>query len=181
MTAKYSDPETNSGGDIITDHAFIARPSNIHLCGYVRPQGEIGVSVNDAEPGEPVMVILKTGRCDLAQAAHKTSEAVYITDRLPYRCPDCVTKGIDPCQHQGGVEELLMVKTEKNFFGNVATDLKEGITHQSPEFQRKLYGEPDPEVVNRCQRCNTDKDLWKHPLSDPAIYLCNPCKRILEP
>jgi hypothetical protein len=41
-------------------------------------------------------------RCNLAEAAHQFVEVGYqIPSTSKYRCPDCVTKGMDPCVHGG--------------------------------------------------------------------------------
>jgi hypothetical protein len=39
--------------------------------------------------------------CHLSAAAHTTTEVAMGPDpALPYRCPDCVMTGVDPCPHQ---------------------------------------------------------------------------------
>jgi hypothetical protein len=64
--------EADISADIITDHAF----------DNVRQDG-------------------RCAHCGLARAAHRDQVTPYELDpNLPYRCPNCVTQGTDPCPHE---------------------------------------------------------------------------------
>lgn len=61
-------------------------PSNITDHAYVSPAGKPWGKC--AFPG-----------CGLGESVHQESDTPYPVAPLPYRCPNCVTKEIDPCPH----------------------------------------------------------------------------------
>lgn len=73
---------------IVRDHAFTPRPDTLGgrdawwtLCGHRDGAGRA---------------------CTLGEAAHAETAGPSLAERskgLAKRCPDCVTKGVDPCPH----------------------------------------------------------------------------------
>lgn len=64
---------------LIDSHPYV-RDTAHHkgfLCGFVRDNGK---------------------RCNLAESTHGQTQEPH-NPTLPYRCPDCVTDGTDPCPH----------------------------------------------------------------------------------